>query len=132
MRRFASFALLALFAASAMAQQRPDYSRETLLEIFAKEAKKEEAERRFKHEFGAISFKALGMRWRVGYLPFFMPLHGSRPWINGERWPDPFILTGTEIARPPRTWRQTRDMNAELRRIEKRLKESATVKVNPE
>jgi hypothetical protein len=136
MRRLIFSALLIFFTGTALAQEEPapppDYSRDTLFQIFANEVERGETERRFKHEFGAVSFRALGMRWRIGYLPFLMPMPGSRPWIQGERWPDPFLLTGTQIASPPRTWRHQREMSAELRRIEKRLKETAIVKVKPE
>lgn len=110
----------------------PDYSRETLLQLFADDAEREEAEGRVTHHLGAIDIRALGMRWRIGYLPFFMPLSGSAPWLPGHRWPDPFALTGTQIASPPRTWRQQRDMSAELRRIERKVRESATVTVKPD
>lgn len=130
--------LLLLTATAAWAQQEepnqptPDYSREKLIELFADIPQRETAERRIKHSIGMTEFKAFGMRWRVGYLPFFAPLPGSQPWINRDRWPDPFLLTGTEFASPPRTWRQTRNMSAELKRIEKKLKEKQKVKVEPE
>ena len=131
--------LLVLIAIPALAQQEPeqtqpppDYSREKLIEIFANDPQHEKAEPRIRHSIGMLEFRALGMRWRVGYLPFFMPLPGSQPWINGQRWPDPFLLTGTEYASSPRTWRQTRDMNAELKRIEKKVREKQKVKVSPE
>ena len=130
--------LLLLSATTALAQQGettqspPDYSREKLIEIFADAPQREKGEPRIKHSIGMMEFKAFGMRWRVGYLPFFAPLPGSQPWINRDRWPDPFLLTGTEFASPPRTWRQTRNMSAELKRIEKKLKEKQNVKVEPE
>ena len=141
MRRLAVFALTVAWAVGLAAQENeppppppatPDYSRQALFQIFADEVVREEAERRFHHQFGSVSFKALGMRWRIGYLPFLMPMPGSQPWLNKDRWPDPFALTGTSIASPPRTWRQSRDMNAELRRIEKRLRETTAVTVKPE
>lgn len=115
---------------SASTTPAPDYSRDTLVRLFA-EIEIEERESRIQHSFGRVDFRALGMRWRVGYLPFFMPLPGSQPWVNGERWPDPFRLTGTEIASPPRTWKQTRDMSAELRRIERKVRK-ATIVAKPE
>jgi hypothetical protein len=110
----------------------PDYSRETLLDLFADMPEREDPDARFRHEFGAIDFRAFGIRWRVGYLPFFMPLSGSQPWVNGQRWPDPFVLTGTQLATTPRSFRRGRAMNAELRRIERKVKESAKVTVTPE
>ena len=138
MRRATLIIFVCLTAATAAAQQQqfredpPDYSRDTLLHLFAESPDREEADPRFEHRFGMIEFRAAGMRWRVGYLPFFIPLHGSIPWDHHQRWPDPFILTGTEIASPPRTWRDQRAMSAELRRLEKRLRESQKVEVKPE
>ncbi len=126
---------LILGATSALAQETepaPDFSREKLIEIFANAPQRQSPEPRIKHSFGAIDFKAFGMRWRVGYLPFFAPLPGSQPWIQRERWPDAFMLTGTEYASPPRTWRQTRNMSRELKRIEKKLREKQKVKVQTE
>ena len=128
---------LLLIAATARAQEDspqppPDFSREKLIEIFADAPQREETERRIKYSIGMMEFKALGMRWKVGFLPFFAPLPGSQPWIHRDRWPDAFSLTGTEFASPPRTWRQTRNMSAELKRIEKKLKEKQKVTVQPE
>jgi hypothetical protein len=137
MRKVSIIIIGLLIAASASAQQQfreeqPDYSRDTLLRLFAEGVEREEVESRFEHRFGMVQFKVGGMRFRVGYLPFFMPMHGSTPWDHHQRWPDPFIITGTEIASPPRTWRDQRAMSAELRRIERRLRNSQTVVVNPE
>ena len=114
------------------AAPKPDFSRDTLVRLFSEDIEREKVERRVEFGFGYVDFKALGMRWRVGYLPIMAPMQGSQPWLNGDRWPDPFALTRTEIASPPRTWRQSRAMSAELRRIEKRLKSTATVKVKPD
>ena len=111
----------------------PDYSRETLLELFADLPEPEEMPAgRLDHRFGSINFRALGARFRVGYLPFFMPLSGSRPWLNSDRWPDPFVLTGAQYATTPRSFRTRREMSSELRRIERKVRESATVTVKPE
>ena len=110
----------------------PDYSRETLLELFADLPEPEDLPNRgIDHQFGAISFRALGARFRIGYLPFFMPLSGSRPWLNSDRWPDPFTLTGAQYATTPRSFRTRREMSSELRRIERKVRESATVTVKP-
>ncbi|HEU4521257.1 MAG TPA: hypothetical protein VFT12_04585 [Thermoanaerobaculia bacterium] len=130
---------MTLIAAAASAQDAapegppdPDFSRDTLLRLFADNPEREAVEPRVKVSFGAIEFRAAGARWRIGYLPFFMPLPGSIPWDHEQRWPDPFALTGTQIASPPRTWRDNRAKNAEMRRIERKLRESATVTVTPE
>jgi hypothetical protein len=75
------------------------------------------------------------MRWRMNYLPIMMPLPGSMPWRYNTAmgtFPDPFELTGTEIASPPRTWKYMRDMNVEMKRIERTEKAKAKVTVKPE
>ena len=132
----ATVLILSILMVSSVAAQEtspePDYSRDTLLEIFMNTPEREETEPRVRVSFGAIEFRAIGARWKIGYLPFFMPLPGSMPWVNGQRWPDPFALTGTEIARPPRTWRDQRALSSELRRIERRIRETSTVQVTPE
>ena len=136
--RTAILIMTLLLATSAAAQQSfrdpesPDFSRDTLLRLFAEGEEREDPEARFRHRFGVIDFRAAGMRWRIGYLPFMVPLSGSQPWVNGQRWPDPFVLTGTEIAQTPQTWRSQRAMSAELRRIERRVRETSTVRVQPD
>ena len=126
-----------LVTGSALAQQQfreepPDFSRDTLLRLFAENPEREEVEPRFRHEIGMVEFRTRNIRWRVGYLPFFLPLHGSQPWDHDQRWPDPFILTGTEIAHTSRTWRDRRAMSSELRRIDRKIRESAVVRVQPD
>jgi hypothetical protein len=126
-----------LVTGSALAQQQfreepPDFSRDTLLRLFAENPEREEVEPRFRHEIGMVEFRTRNIRWRVGYLPFFLPLHGSQPWDHDQRWPDPFILTGTEIAHTSRTWRDRRAMSSELRRIDRKVRESAIVRVQPD
>ena len=129
--------LTLLVAATATAQTQfreepPDFSKDTLLRLFAENPEREDVDSGFEHRFGAISFRTGPVRWRVGYLPFFMPLHGSEPWDHNQRWPDPFILTGTEIATTPRSFRSRRAMSSELRRIDRKLRESAVVRVEPD
>lgn len=112
----------------------PDYSREKLIQLFANEPIGEKVEPRVQFGVGYVDFRALRMRWRLAYLPL-MPLPGSIPWqMNGAfgSIPSPFDLTHTEIASPPRTWRQTRDMNAELKRIERTERIKARVVAKPE
>ena len=105
----------------------PDYSRDTLLRLFADAPEVEAGDPNFRHSLGAVDFRALGMRWRIGYLPFFAPFQGSYVTTNRE-WPDPFQLTGTSYATLPRT-RRSRAMSTELKKIEKRLKKDASVVV---
>ena len=139
------FTLTFALAATALAQddirqpQQPDYSRNSLIQIFANEAPTSKPAKKADLGFGYIDFRALNMRWRIGYLPFSAPIYGSVPWaMNGAfgGMPDPFIATGTEIPQTPRTWMQNRAFNAELKRIERteRAKEKtkATVTVKPE
>lgn len=112
----------------------PDYSRGKLIQMFANEPVREPAQPRVQFGVGYVDFHALAMRWRLAYVPL-MALPGSIPWqMNGAfgSIPSPFDLTGTEIASPPRTWGQTRDMNAELKRIERTERVKAKVVAKPE
>jgi hypothetical protein len=145
MKRLVPFVAVLALAGNLSAQDSsgppsPDYSRQKLLQLFSNEPVREPVEPRVQFGFGYIDFKALNMRWKVNYLPIMMPLYGSVPWqMNGAFGdiPDPFTMTGTEIPYTPRTWRQVRDMNAELKRIERteRAKEKppkAAVTANPQ
>lgn len=119
-------------ACAAIAQEtpvaNPDFSRDKLMKILSAEEPRPPRQRRIKHSFGSIEFRAWGMDWRIGYLPIMMPLAGSRRTTSKE-WPDAFTLTGTEFASPPRTWRRQRAINSELRRIERLERERAKVRV---
>ena len=150
MRRLGLLFALFLVAVPALAQTAdddmkvqttsPDYSRNKLIQIFADNPEHPpKPPKRIEIGIGYIDFRALGMRWRIGFLPFYAPLYGSEPYaMNGAfgGMPDPLIATGTEIPQTPRTWAQNRAFNAELKRIEKteRAKEKAkaTVTVKPE
>ena len=118
--------LVLLLATSAAAQdaQTRDYSKDTLLRLFV-DAGGQEKENPIRYRRGAIEFRALGTSWRFNYLPM-MPLHGTIGGVTQEL-PDPFALTGTQIATPLRAWRTRREINSELRRIE--AMERAKVKV---
>jgi len=125
-----------LLAGALMAQQNPpqppDYSRPTLLRILADQP--EQQERKVEYPFGAIQIEGRSTRWLIGYLPFLMPLSGSVPTGRGfgSDFPNPFVLTHTDYAFTPRTWRDNRAMSRELRRIESEERKRAKVKVNPE
>jgi len=113
---------------------RVDYSRGKLIQLFANQPVTEPVEQRVQFGVGFVDFRALKMRWRLAYVPL-MPLPGSIPWqYNGAfgALPNPFELTHTEIASPPRTWRQVRDMSAELKRIERSERIKAKVVAKPE
>lgn len=118
--------LLVTASAAAQDTQAPvrDYSKDRLLRLFA-EAAKQESENPIRYRRGAIEFRALGTSWRFNYLPM-MAMHGTMNGVTMEL-PDPFALTGTAIATAPRSWRTRREVNAELKRIEKT--ERAKIKV---
>ena len=119
MRANATILILLLLAVPAAAQDSNaavrDYSKDTLLRLFI-EAAEQEGENPIRYRDGAIEFRALGTSWRFNYLPM-MAMHGTLTGVTMEV-PDPFLLTGTQIATPPRSWRTRREINAELRRIE--------------
>ncbi|HEX8255033.1 MAG TPA: hypothetical protein VF846_17965 [Thermoanaerobaculia bacterium] len=106
---------LLLLTGSAAAQEetpRPDYSRDTLLRQFVAAAPEE---RPF-YNRGGLEVRAFGTSFRMNFYPM-MALSGSVRGTNQE-WPDPFALTGTQVATGPRAWRTRRAMTAELRRID--------------
>ena len=109
-------ALLLTVSAAAQDAQVRDYSKDTLLRLFA-EAAQQEGENPIRYRRGAIEFRALGTSWRFNYLPM-MAMHGTLSGVSMEL-PDPFALTGTAIATGPRSWRTRREVNNELKRIEK-------------
>jgi hypothetical protein len=139
MRASAAMALcICLFAGAASAQEqtdpaeetsstpakRADYSRPTLMRLLAEE--RPEDRPRIRYRVGSVEFNALNTRWRFAYLPIMAPLSGTRLGATRE-WPDPFSLTGTPIATPPRLWRDRRAIQKELKRIGRT---SATIKVD--
>lgn len=133
MKASATLLALLLVAGSAVAQEdprpnTPDYSRDTLLRLFAEAA---EDERPISYRRGAIVFRALGTTWRFHYLPIMVPLSGTGFGTTDvmQEWPDPFALTGTQIATGPRAWRTRRDVNAEMRRIERTERDRAKMRV---
>ena len=133
------FVIVLTLAGSITAQEltnppQVDYSRGKLIQLFANQPVKEPVEQRVQFGIGFIDFRALKLRWRLAYVPL-MPLPGSIPWQNNGAFgalPNPFELTHTEIASPPRTWRQARDMSAEIKRIERSERIKAKVVANPE
>jgi hypothetical protein len=127
---------LVLVAASAFAQEKPaadapkpDFSRDHLMRIFNVDNTPPPRPRRMTFEGGAVNFRALGMRWRIPFVPM-LPLSGSRMTTSIDM-PNPFELTHTEIAQTPRTFVDRRAMSAELRRIDKLDKKRTKVVVKP-
>jgi len=106
---------------------RPDYSKPGLQRFVLSIPEQPKRDRNMRFYVGGIEFGAIGTRWRFNYLPIMAPLPGTRLGITQE-WPDPFALTGTVIATPPRAWRTQRNVSSELKRIEK--SERAKIKVN--
>jgi hypothetical protein len=124
MRRLA---LLACFLAlPALADEPPDYSRQNLLRVFAPHEIElpPRPPGRVQWHIGYFDFRALGMDWRIGYLPIAAPLPGTR--LNETaKPPDPFALTNTSIANapPPIVFDDlSRETRAELRRVRRRTK----------
>ena len=114
--RNALICLLITIAAGAAGAQTttPDYSPEHLRQVFA--AVPAQQENKVHVDFGQIEFPGLGFNWRLGYLPFLAPLHGSVPGTT-RVLPDAFsmnhvIFPGT---RPVIT--RDADMQRELVRI---------------
>ena len=123
MRSSALTAALLLLAASAFAEEKPknttpDYSRDTLQKLFIEAGDIDDHRPAVRYHIGTVEFRALGTNWRFNYLPLMMPLSGTRAGVTQE-WPDPFALTGAQIATGPRAWRTRKTRNAEMRRIEK-------------
>lgn len=130
MRTTAAILFLLLFGTAAAAQDAPDtdYSKDTLMRLLHAEEARPEPKPRVDYHFGAVDFMIRGSRFRFNYLPFMVPLSGSNARTSLEI-PDPFALTGTSIASPPRVWRNRRAHNAELRRIERTERARAKLKV---
>lgn len=109
--------------------QEADYSQEQLDRTFAMRQidLPERPEGRVRYGFGYVDFRALGMDWRLIYLPIAMPLSGTRMGTTNE-WPDPFALTSTAVATTPRTWHTQRQVSREIRRIKKSEKSGLIVR----
>jgi hypothetical protein len=110
--------LLVTGAAAAQEETKPDYSKDSLMRVLRADTKEPERNRNVQFHVGAVTFNALGTRFRFNYLPIMLPLSGTRLGITNE-WPDPFSLTQTSIATPRRAWRTQRQVSAELKRIER-------------
>jgi hypothetical protein len=109
-------------------QQSPDFSREGLQREFQAYAidLPEKPDGRIRFRAGALEFDFLGMDWRIAYFPVLPRLPGTEQ-RTVIQIPDAFALTGTEIARMPRSFQTQRSITRELKRIE--LTERAKVRV---
>lgn len=107
---------------------KPDYSPDALRHILSYSEDHPPVQGNVHWTIGGVEFRAFGMNWRIGFLPFAMPLSGSvRGSDPSSMWPDPFALTNTKIAETPRTWRDNRALSRERRRIEKSMRQRAKV-----
>ncbi|MGZ7079762.1 MAG: hypothetical protein ACXVJT_10145 [Thermoanaerobaculia bacterium] len=133
MRRVVLFVsvFLAVSVLNAADTPKPDYSQEHLRELFAQNEEPPKPQPNVRWGPAGVEFRAFGINWRLLYLPILAPFSGSvrgtDPW---SKFPDPFALTHTEFAETPRTWRDTREISKERKRIEKMMKERAKVKVD--
>jgi hypothetical protein len=122
---------LALPLAAALADDapKPDYSEKALLQ-FTKEFLRQEQAERVDFHIGSIDIYHFGMRARFYWLPLLAPLPGTR--LNEvAKFPDPFALTNTRIARSmPYMGDEERPaaVSREIRRVLK-LEKRAKVKV---
>lgn len=120
--------LLSAGAAGAQESASPDYSRGRLQELFVES----ESDSGIRYSPGAVTFRALGTTWRYNYIPIMLPLSGSGMGMGAvtQEWPDPFALTGAQIATPFHAWRTERQKNRELMRIERLERPRFRVEVN--
>jgi hypothetical protein len=82
--------------------------------------------------FGSVEFRAFNMNWRIMYLPFNMPFSGSvRGSDPSSMWPDPFALNHAQFAETPRTWQDNREISSERKRIEKSMRDRASIVAKP-
>lgn len=119
-----------LIASGAFAQPSPapDFSRPTLLRVLA-ETTSDAQEPPIRFGGGVVAFEGFGTRWAFLYYPV-LPLAGSRPVVS-QVWPDAFSLTGTDLATPPRHYRDFRPQNEELLRIQRIDRSRVRVTVKP-
>ena len=122
MRKLVALLVLVVTAdvVSAGEPPKPDYSQDAVLKAFYIPHIElgPRPEPRVKFRFGVIEFRALGMDWRLFYLPMAMPLSGTRMGVT-QTPPDPFELTGVAFPNEPapELEPQSRELRAELKRI---------------
>lgn len=134
--------LATLFIASAAFAQepapaRPDYSRDALLRFVANNEIRMSPlpdhlpPGRVQWHLGWMEFRALGMQWRVFYLPIMVPLAGSGL-QDVAKVPNAFELTDTPFATSPQLYPdRSASVNREMKRVLK-LERQAKVKVKAE
>ncbi|HYI10188.1 MAG TPA: hypothetical protein VEK57_14100 [Thermoanaerobaculia bacterium] len=119
MRTLAAVVIATALAVPAFAQE-IDYSREELNRVFSMHQidLPPRPAPNVRYGFGYVEFRALGMDWRLIYLPIAMPLSGTETDVT-QTLPDPFALTGAHFATTPQQWHTQRQVNREIRRIKK-------------
>lgn len=129
MKATATLLTFLLIAGTAAAQERErprtDYSRDRLLRLFV-EAGEENQKGPIRIEDGSLQFRAFDTIVRLPLGPV-RPLSGT--FTNTQQWPDPFVLTNTQIATSYNAWQTRREINAELRRIDRMERARAKVRV---
>jgi hypothetical protein len=129
-----------LIASASFAQEpaaaQPDYSRDALLRVVANnEIKMSPLPEHVTHgrvqwHLGWMEFRALGMQWRIFYLPVMMPLAGSGL-RDVAKVPNAFELTDTPFATSPQLYPdRSASVNREVKRVLK-LERQAKVKIEP-
>ena len=122
--------LLLLVAATAQADERPDYSPEGLLRLFSGVTVRPSGERALQMSYGVVEYRLpYAGGTNLKFTPVVLPLSGSE-FRTTQTLPDPFSLTRTQIATSKRAWRTQRTLNAELRRIEKLERAKIRVRTN--
>lgn len=137
--RSLAFAFAALLIASAILADEPpttkqDYSRDALLHFVASNDIKMSPlpdhlpPGRIQWHHGWVEFTALGMQWRIFYLPILTPLAGSGL-QNAANVPNPLEMIGTPFPPSPQlSPDRTPAVNRELKRVLK-MERQAKVKV---
>jgi hypothetical protein len=108
--------LLLLVGFTAQAADAPDYSPQGLLRLFSGEPPRPSGDRALQFSYGVIDYRAFGGTTNFRFSPALLPLSGTE-FRTTQVVPNPFALTGTQIATSRRAWRTQRTLNAELRRI---------------
>jgi hypothetical protein len=118
--RYAMTLCLALFlAATVNAQQRaasPDYSRQSLQQIFVNTPLPDEDRVVDARDVGMIDVNAGNTQLHFAYLPFLAPLTGSVPGTT-RVWPTAFALLNVDFPGGAPVVVHTREVARELRRI---------------
>lgn|GEM_PF-1137989 len=137
MRSLILSATLLLIASAAFAQEqttatRPDYSRDALLRFAAKNEIKMSAlpdhlpPGRIKWHIGWMEFGALGLQWRIFYLPIAVPLAGSGM-QNVAKVPNALELTGRPLPAAADIFRdRPASVNREVKRVMKIERQAKT------